>query len=289
MKPDARAALRRFYQENAAYCEDLLAHDAAYHRGFLAFVARWLDARRFPRLLDLGCGTAASTACLSELGFRVVGSDLSPLFLSEGRRRCGAESLVCGDAFALPFGDGAFDAVVSYEFIEHVPDVPRVLAEMARLTRPGGRILISSPNLCSPFFALADVVNLLCGRGGRPVFAPTLPRALAWMLHNTRLCLSKLFSPEPTFLYREPDLSGKVVGGDADSAYLAHPYDLARELSRLGCRVLSRASGARLHTRAVAALLPAFAPFIGIVAEKKRTDDCPRNQAVSSSCSARKR
>ncbi len=139
---------------------------------------------------------------------------------------------------------------------------------MVRVARPGGRVLICSPNLCSPFFALADVWSMLKGKGGRPVFAPTLGQALRWMAANARLCLGKQLSSRAQFIYREPDLSGAVVGGDADSVYLAHPYDLARELARLGCRIRSRASGNKLHTRAIAAALPAFAPFIGVVGEK---------------------
>ncbi len=103
MKPDVRDALRRYYQQNTDYRDDLARHDAAYHAGFLAFVSRWLSPRVYPRVLDLGCGTAASAVCLQQLGFRVIGTDLSQLFLVEGKRRYGARNLIASDAFSLPF------------------------------------------------------------------------------------------------------------------------------------------------------------------------------------------
>ena len=266
---DSRDALRRYYQENADYCDDLARHDAAYHAGFMAFVARWIAPDTFPRVLDLGCGTAASTACLRAAGYHAFGSDLSPLFLARGRGEHGGLPLAAGDAYQLPYDDATFDAVVSYEFIEHVPDVPAVLREMARVARPGGRVLISSPNLCSPLFPLADLLRLLRGGAGRPVFAPTLSSALAWFFRNSAICAGKMLSRRARFLYREPDLSGEVIGGDADSVYLAHPLDLSRELARLGCKILAKASGNRPATRAVARICPAISPFIGVVADKR--------------------
>ena len=191
---ESRDALRRYYQENADYRDDLAHHDAAYHAGFMAFVSRWLDPGGYRRVLDLGCGTAASTACLREAGYRAMGSDLSPLFLSRGRELHGELPLAAGDAYQLPYEGETFDAVVSYEFIEHVPDVPAVLCEMVRVVRPGGRVLISSPNLCSPLFPLADLLRLLGGGAGRPVFAPTLPSALGWLGHNSAICAGKMLS-----------------------------------------------------------------------------------------------
>ena len=53
----------------------------------------------------------------------------------------------------LPFQNETFDVVCSNELIEHVPDVETALAEMIRVTRKGGRIIICGPNLCSPTHA----------------------------------------------------------------------------------------------------------------------------------------
>jgi 2-polyprenyl-3-methyl-5-hydroxy-6-metoxy-1,4-benzoquinol methylase len=267
VKSDLRQEMKRFYQGSEAYSEDLASHDASYHQGFLAFVQQWLDPDNHLRLLDMGCGAAFSTQCLQSLGFKAVGSDLSHLFLQQGRKSDAALPLTAADSYSLPFADDTFDAVVCYEFIEHVPDVAAVLRESVRVLRPGGRLLISSPNLCSPIYPLADILRMIRGGGGRPVFAPTIPRAVAWFFKNTGLCLSKVIS-RPDFICRQPDLSGTEIGGDSDSAYLAHPYDLAYYLRGMDCRVLNYASGNRRLTRLLAKILPAFSPFVGVVVEK---------------------
>lgn len=66
---------------------------------------------------------------------------------STGRDLYGATPHVFADAATLPFADGTFDAVVCLEVIEHVPDPERVLAEIARVLRPGGRAWLSMPFL----------------------------------------------------------------------------------------------------------------------------------------------
>ena len=107
------------------------------------------------RVLDLGCGWAYGTLWASESGARAVGVDLELDQLRWARasldpaRRLG---LAQANAANLPFRRAAFDCVVSVEMMEHVfrPDRPRVLAEIARVTRPGGRLAISTPNSASP-------------------------------------------------------------------------------------------------------------------------------------------
>ena len=111
------------------------------------------------KVLDLGCGWAYGTLWAREQGCAVWGVDLGLDQLTWARawldpaRRLG---LIHGNAAALPFRDRAFDRVISVEMLEHVfrPDRPRVLAEIARVTRPGGRIALSTPNPASPIETL---------------------------------------------------------------------------------------------------------------------------------------
>ncbi|HEY6029972.1 MAG TPA: class I SAM-dependent methyltransferase [Gaiellaceae bacterium] len=95
------------------------------------------------RALDVGTGAGAFAIALAPLVREVVGVDLVPELLEEGRKRAPANvQLVEGDATALPFGPGEFDLVCSARTFHHVARPELVLAEMIRVLRPGGTILV---------------------------------------------------------------------------------------------------------------------------------------------------
>jgi SAM-dependent methyltransferase len=107
------------------------------------------------RVLDLGCGWAYGTLWVREVGCKATGIDLGLDQLSWARRDLDPAQrlgLVQANARELPFRDASFDRAVSVEMMEHVfrPDRPRVLAEIARVLRRGGRFAISTPNADSP-------------------------------------------------------------------------------------------------------------------------------------------
>lgn len=97
------------------------------------------------RVLDVGCGTGEITARLAAKypGATFVGVDLEEAHLERARRRCrefGARiQFQRGDALELPFAEGEFDYVVCRHLLQAVPDAIRVLAEIQRVLRPGGR------------------------------------------------------------------------------------------------------------------------------------------------------
>ncbi len=103
-------------------------------------------------LVDFGCGNGAQTALLVPLFERVTGVDVDPAFLGVFRRRIAREGW--GDRVSavelvdgrIPLEDAAADAVTSFTVLEHVPDEQAALAEMHRVLKPGGRLLISVPN-----------------------------------------------------------------------------------------------------------------------------------------------
>ena len=101
-----------------------------------------LGVGRGDAVLDLAAGTGTSAAPLADRGVRVVACDLSLGMLSVGKKRRPDIAFVAGDAQALPFADGAFDAVTASFGLRNVPDVDTALAELLRVTRPGGRIVI---------------------------------------------------------------------------------------------------------------------------------------------------
>ena len=73
---------------------------------------------------------------------QVVSADFSPLALQFSRRR-GLNHLVCADAMQLPFEPGTFDAIVSMDVLEHIPDDALALREFYRVLKPGGELYIA--------------------------------------------------------------------------------------------------------------------------------------------------
>jgi SAM-dependent methyltransferase len=102
------------------------------------------------RVLDVGCGTGRFTAAIQRAGARVVGVDLDPGMLAVAAANHAGLWLVA-DAHRLPFATGAFDLTVALTLLEFVDDPARVVAELARVTRPGGRLLVAALNPASPW------------------------------------------------------------------------------------------------------------------------------------------
>lgn len=91
-------------------------------------------------VLDAGCGTGGM---LAHLGPRATGIDISEHALEHARRR-GLTRVTRASVSALPFPDGSFDAVIALDVLYHraVPDESGALAEIARVVRPGGAVII---------------------------------------------------------------------------------------------------------------------------------------------------
>lgn len=92
------------------------------------------------KVLDLAAGTAVSTVELAKSGAWCVAADFSVGMLAAGSAR--RVPKVAGDATRLPFADEAFDAVTISFGLRNVVDFPAALREMARVTRPGGRLVV---------------------------------------------------------------------------------------------------------------------------------------------------
>jgi ubiquinone/menaquinone biosynthesis C-methylase UbiE len=96
------------------------------------------------RVLDVGCGTGALAYALAPLVGEVVGVDSSEELLGAAREHAPPGcTFVAGDAEALPFPYGDFDLVGCLRVLHHVRRPELVVAEIARVTRPGGRILLA--------------------------------------------------------------------------------------------------------------------------------------------------
>lgn len=105
-------------------------------------VVEMVDPRRGERILDLAAGTGTSSAPFADAGAFVVPCDFSIGMLQVGKKRYPGLSFTAGDGMALPFADGVFDAVTISFGLRNVVDPDAALAEMLRVTRPGGRLVV---------------------------------------------------------------------------------------------------------------------------------------------------
>ncbi len=146
----SRASLDKQPHEVAAMFDDVaerydvtndvlsLGQDRRWRRAVVSAV----DARAGERVLDLAAGTGTSTVPFMRSGAAAVPCDFSIGMLKVGKRERPRLPFVAGDALRLPFGDETFDAVTISFGLRNVSDYRLGLAEMLRVTRPGGRLVV---------------------------------------------------------------------------------------------------------------------------------------------------
>jgi SAM-dependent methyltransferase len=139
------AATRRSFERQASL---FAGPGAVFGESFLS-IQEWLEPLSPDWIaLDVACGAAHVAQEVAPRVRQVVGIDLTPALLGLAAARLAAAGignvlLQEGDAAALPFTDGAFDLVVCRAALHHFPDPAVQVAEMARVCRPGGRVVVS--------------------------------------------------------------------------------------------------------------------------------------------------
>jgi 2-polyprenyl-3-methyl-5-hydroxy-6-metoxy-1,4-benzoquinol methylase len=158
---DVGDPLRSYYERRAHELDELALtyeHPSPYKRFF--YGARFdavlgaLAAQRKERILELGCGSGSYTRELVRAGARVTATDYAPSQLAQARRNLGdlgrAVRFRLEDAQSLSFRDRSFDKVLCSEVLEHLPRPELAVAEAARVLRPGGLLVASTPSRLSP-------------------------------------------------------------------------------------------------------------------------------------------
>ena len=126
---------------------------------FTAFIRDTVQPRPGQRILDVGCGTGTAEVKLSRLRISqltVVAVDLLIDKVMQARATAQAHNmpvnLAAADACALPFGDASFDSAFCVAVLQHIRDVSRAVQELARVTRPGGRVVAVEPDNAGRYF-----------------------------------------------------------------------------------------------------------------------------------------
>jgi cyclopropane fatty-acyl-phospholipid synthase-like methyltransferase len=174
---DGQAHLAYWYGEQ----DDTPMAEAA--RRLTSKVAGSLGLRPGEHLLDAGCGPGAPAVQIAEeTGARVTGITVSNFEVGAGQQRARAHGLTdrvrfeYGDYTSLSFPDGSFDAVLAVETLQCAPDLDRVLGELLRVLRPGGRIAVADYTR-EPPLGPAEAAEFVAGFG--ILRLPTLPEWVA--------------------------------------------------------------------------------------------------------------
>src|SRR5437899_1710038 len=120
---------------------DYAGHRMDLRESRIRKLLRLLEDETPGRLLDVGCAGGELAALLATRGWRVQGAEAEPALVEAARARGVEARSVDLDRAPLPWPAGAFDAVVAAEVLEHVVDTDHLLAEIARVLRPGGALV----------------------------------------------------------------------------------------------------------------------------------------------------
>lgn len=169
-----------------------------------------LDPQAGERILDLSTGTGWTSRVVARRGARVVGVDIAEELLETADARAIAEGLAIdyeiGDAEALPFADGAFDAVISTFGVMFAGRPDAAAAELARVVRPGGRIALTTWTPEGSVFGMFQVMKAYMPAPAEP--ASPSPSPFAWgRTSRIEELLGSAFALQfetGTSFYREP-------------------------------------------------------------------------------------
>ena len=190
-------------------------------------------------ILEVGCGSGWMSYLLSKMGFHVTGIDLNKKDFTVPDNQ--DVKLVEGNVYSMPFNDKAFDSVVCFSVIEHIEQPDKAFLEFDRVLKPGGNIIIVSPNMISPLYSLRSIyLNLfkIKNKSGHDFpFGNTIQESLWSLIKNVSLLIYKYFNPKFSPIFRKPDLNPPFCS-DNDSVYLVNPIDVSRFFCQFDYKII---------------------------------------------------
>lgn len=160
---------------------------APWHEAALPYLKQSVPGQD---VLEIGCGRGAMARYLVELGARTVtASDFSPSAVRQAREILADTNATAAveDIERMSYSSASFDTVVSFETIEHCPDPQRAVNELARVLRPRGTLILTTPNYLG-LTGLFRIYKRLTGEPFSEIGQPInklvmLPRTIRWVGH----------------------------------------------------------------------------------------------------------
>lgn len=210
-----------YYRNNESYARFLNAQDKAFFGKYIRYLSR---SQPGGKILDAGCGTGQVVAALDAMGFETYGIEVSEPNIHI------AQSVSCRcslyDGRSIPFDECFFDAVGSFNVLEHVVEPEAYLRELVRVLKPGGTLVLSSPNFLR-VLGWRDYHWHMRGIGRKLRNARTL-------LHRWRSARQ----PDTVMDFERMDpVISEDFQPDDDAIVVTNLIDINRHLEYLGCRV----------------------------------------------------
>lgn len=249
-----------YYRTSDSYAEMLRSQNVNVFLPYINLFKQF--ANPDSPVIDIGCGVGTSTLLLRQAGFDAMGTDVSEKFLPATKDKF----CVVDFQNAVDIPSDTYSAVGTMNVIEHVENPQNFLAEIVRVVKPGGTIILMAPNLTSPLVPVGIIRDLLKKRTpylGITSFAEASALVGINIWRSLRAELG-----ENAFEMRQPILRG-IVGYDADAVYWTNAREIRRFLEFKNCKTLVfQKQGNSIASRLIANLLPGFAGKVCIVAQK---------------------
>jgi len=197
---DLETNMGKFYSSADLYMEQLKTHDVSLYEKFIRKIFKYI--KKGSKILEVGCGVGQVSNFLVEKEYDVTGVDISSLFINEAKKH-GKAKFYAGDSTKLPFKDKSFDAVISAETLEHIPNPRKALYEMSRVLRKGGIMIHRFPNK-----------------------------------QNLIKNLFVKITGQTKFIIINPNLNNNVKGDDEDLCYLASTSEVICFLRKIKFQIL---------------------------------------------------
>jgi SAM-dependent methyltransferase len=211
------------YTHNEEYAEFLANWDANFY-------AKYADTLKPDvvggRALDVGCGVGQVVGRLTQAGYEAWGVDVSEPSIARAQKF--SERCLCYDGSKLPFPDAHFDSVGALNVLEHVEAAEAFLAEAVRVVKPGGKLVISSPNFYR-FAGFRDYHHQMRGVANK------------WRNYKRLSAKRKQMRTSPKsvrFDHMTPIVKQPFTPDD-DAIIATNPLEIAFFLEQNGCRVVN--------------------------------------------------
>lgn len=207
--------LEHFYASRDDYHEMTAGEDKINHPQVQLLLSL---IRPADRIVEFGCGGGVVLSAAGRRAHAAIGMDISAIALGKASARPGHHRVVKADLARTPLASACADMVYSFEVLEHVWDPAKVIQEMVRVARPGGRVLFTTPNGYSMDLHL-----------------PLRPAVRALNHLGAAASLALASTRRQPFENIPPDLDARPVYPDCDMITRVHPLSLERFARRIGC------------------------------------------------------
>jgi ubiquinone/menaquinone biosynthesis C-methylase UbiE len=147
-------------------------HDGKHSSALYNGVIKKLNTLNYSSLLDVGCGTGEVLSCIYREGVKFSGLDISSKMLGIARKNLGGNvDLRLGDSEKLPWDDESFEALLCLNSFHHYPNPEKVLNEMNRVLKSGGKLVMADPWQSTPLRQLMNTFIHFNGGGDFRIYS----------------------------------------------------------------------------------------------------------------------